>query len=128
MTKNVSLSEEQTAKVVALAMDLARDGKTAELSEFLDHGLAIDVQDPEGNSLLMLAAYKGQAGTVSMLLGRGANVDIRNQRDQCPLAGAFFKGEDAVAVLLIAAGANLDAGTPTARVAATMFGREHLLG
>ncbi|WP_322972767.1 ankyrin repeat domain-containing protein [Arthrobacter polaris] len=84
MTNDSSLNEDQTAKVTALAMDLAREDKTAELAEFLDHGLALDVQDPEGNTLLMLAAYKGQSGTVSMLLERGANANIRNSRDQSP--------------------------------------------
>lgn len=128
MTNESSLNEEQTAQAIALAMDLARDGNTTELTEFLDHGLAVDVQDQDGNTLLMLAAYKGRAGTVSMLLARGANTDIRNGRDQTPLAGALFKGEDEVAALLVAAGADLDAGTPTARAAAAMFGREHLLG
>ncbi|MDJ0316946.1 MULTISPECIES: ankyrin repeat domain-containing protein [Arthrobacter] len=128
MTNNPSLNEDQTARIIALAMDLARDGKTTELAEFLDHGLAIDVQDPEGNTLLMLAAYKGASETVAALLKRGANVDIRNSRDQSPLAGSLFKGEDAVSALLVAAGADLDAGTPSARAAAAMFGREHLLG
>lgn len=128
MTNNPSLNEDQTARIIALAMDLARDGKTTELAEFLDHGLAIDVQDPEGNTLLMLAAYKGASETVAALLKRGANVDIRNGRDQSPLAGSLFKGEDAVSALLVAAGADLDAGTPSARAAAAMFGREHLLG
>ena len=128
MTNDSSLNEDQTAKVTALPMDLAREDKTAELAEFLDHGLALDVQDPEGNTLLMLAAYKGQSGTVSMLLERGANANIRNSRDQSPIAGALFKGEDAVVALLVAAGADLDAGIPSARATAAMFGREHLLG
>lgn len=128
MTNESPLNEEQTAKAIALAMDLAREGRTADLGEFLDHGLAVDVQDPDGNTLLMLAAYKGQASTVKMLLSRGANADIRNVRDQTPLAGALFKGEDAVVALLVSAGADLDAGTPTARAAAAMFGRDHLLG
>lgn len=108
-------------------MDLAREGNTSELSEFLDHGLQVDVLDPDRNTLLMLAAYHGHEETVAMLLERGANPDIRNVRDQSPIAGALFKGEDAVVVKLLAAGADLDAGTPTARDAAKMFGREHLL-
>lgn len=128
MTNNPSLSEDQTAQLIALAMDLARDGKSAELAQFLDHGLELNVQDPGGNTLLMLAAYKGNAETVSMLLTRGADSDLRNARDQSPLAGALFKGEDAVVALLVAAGADLDAGTPSARATAAMFGREHLLG
>jgi len=128
VTNDSPLSEEQTARITALAMDLARDGKTAELSEFLGHGLPVDAQDDGGNTLLMLAAYRGQAGTVEMLLAHGANPDLRNARDQTPIAGALFKGEDAVVALLSAAGADLDAGTPSARAAAAMFGREHLLG
>ena len=117
-----------TASVLALAMDLARAGKTTELAEFLDHGLPVDAQDAEGNSLLMLAAYKGEVDTVAMLIGRGADVNIQNARGQTPLAGTLFKGEDTISALLVAAGADLDAGTPSARAAAAMFGREHLLG
>lgn len=128
MSNDSSLNEEQTAALIALAMDLAREGKTAELAEFLDHGLPVDALDPAGNTALMLAAYSGQLDTVSMLIGRGANVDIRNARDQSPLAGALFKGEDTIVAVLVAAGADLDAGTPSARATAAMFGREHLLG
>lgn len=122
-----ALTPEQQQRVVALAMDLAREGRTGELVEFLDHGLPVDAADGEGNTLLMLAAYHGRAETVAALIGRGADVDRRNDRDQSPVAGAIFKGEDAVARSLVAAGADLDAGTPSARAAATMFGREHLL-
>jgi ankyrin repeat protein len=127
VTNEIPLNEEQTARVVGLAMDLAREGKTNELSEFLDHGLHVDVLDSDRNSLLMLAAYHGHEETVGMLLERGADPDIRNVRDQSPIAGALFKGEDAVVGRLMAAGADLDAGTPSARDAAKMFGREHLL-
>jgi uncharacterized protein len=121
------LNEEQTRKIVGLAMDLAREGNTSELAEFLDHGLPVDAADDGNNTLLMLAAYHGHDETVGMLLGRGANPDIRNARDQSPIAGALFKGEDAVVTRLLAAGADLDAGTPSARDAAKMFGREQLL-
>ncbi|KAA5836951.1 ankyrin repeat domain-containing protein [Saccharopolyspora hirsuta] len=121
------LTPEQTERVVAIAMDLAREGRTDELAEFVDHGLPVDVTDPAGNSLLMLAAYHGHAATVRALLDRGASPDLRNDRDQSPIAGALFKGEEEVVEVLREAGADLDAGTPSARAAATMFGREHLL-
>ncbi|MCX5417265.1 ankyrin repeat domain-containing protein [Streptomyces sp. NBC_00059] len=121
------LSEEQTGRLVAIVMDLAREGRSEELLEFFDHGLSLDVQDPGGNTALMLAAYHGQAETVRALIGRGADVDLRNGRDQSPVAGALFKGEDAVVKDLVAAGADLDAGTPSARAAAEMFGRTALL-
>lgn len=121
------LTPEQTERVVELAMDLAREGKTAELLEFLDHGLPVDAQDGQGNSLLMLAAYHGHAETVRALAGRGADVDLANGRGQSPIAGAIFKGEDEVVSALVEAGADLDTGTPSARETAQMFGRTDLL-
>ncbi|MDF6065312.1 ankyrin repeat domain-containing protein [[Kitasatospora] papulosa] len=122
------LSEEQTDQLVAIVTDLARQGRTDELLEFFDHGLPVDVQDHEGNTVLMLAAYHGHTGTVRALIGRGADVDLRNVRDQSPVAGALFKGEDAIVGALVDAGADLDAGTPSARATAEMFGRTALLG
>ncbi|MFB4306109.1 ankyrin repeat domain-containing protein [Actinomadura sp. GTD37] len=124
---NGALTGEQTERVLAIAADLAREGDTAQLAEFVDHGLPADAADASGNTLLMLAAYHGHAGTVRALLARGADPDLRNARDQTPIAGALFKGEDEVVAVLRDAGADLDAGTPTARAAATLFGREHLL-
>ncbi len=121
------LSEEQVAQVVEIAMDLARQGSTAQLMEFFDHGLPIDTQDADGNTALMLAAYYGQTETVQALIERGADIDLRNARDQSPIAGALFKGADEVVAVLLAANADLDAGTPTARDAAGMFGKEDLL-
>lgn len=121
------LSEDQVKQVVALAMDLARQGDTEQLVEFFQHGLPVDAQDPDGNTALMLAAYHGRTGTVKALIGLGADVDLRNERDQSPIAGALFKGEDEVVAALREAGADLDAGTPTARAAAGMFGKEDLL-
>lgn len=122
-----SLDDEQTRRVIELAMDCARSGQTEELLEFFDHGLPLDVQDEGGNTALMLAAYHGHAPTVRALIGRGADVDLRNGRDQSPIAGAVFKGEEEIVLALRDAGADLDAGTPSARAAAEMFGKTTLL-
>lgn len=122
------LGPEETARVVELSMHFAREGMTEELIGFLDHGLPVDVQDLEGNTTLMLAAYHGHAATVQALLERGADVDLPNRRHQAPVAGALFKGEDEVVRRLIAGGADLDAGTPSARETAAMFDRLDLLG
>jgi ankyrin repeat protein len=118
---------EDLDRIVAFAMDCARDGQTALLADFLDGGFPIDHPDADGNTALMLAAYHGHAETVTMLVARGADVDRLNDRQQSPIAGALFKGEDAVVAVLRAAGADLDHGTPTARQAAAMFGTGHLL-
>jgi hypothetical protein len=122
-----ALTAEQMERVVEIAMDLAREGRTEELLEFLDHGFPVDQADPAQNTLLMLAGYHGHASTVAALIGRGADADLRNGHDQSPVAGALFKGHDDVVRVLVEAGADLDAGTPTGRAAAEMFGRTHLL-
>ena len=95
---DMSLTPEQTERVLALVADLAREGRTDELGEFLEHGVPVDVQDSGGNSLLMLAAYHGHATTVELLIAAGADPDLRNDRDQAPITGAMFKGERAVAL------------------------------
>jgi ankyrin repeat protein len=122
------LDPEETARVVELALHFAREGMTDELAGFVDHGLPVDIEDTDGNTPLMLAAYHGHATTVAMLLERRADVDRRNHRDQAPVAGALFKGEDEVVRLLVDAGADLDAGTPSGRATAEMFGRTDLIG
>ena len=66
----MTLDPTQTERVIQLAMDLAREGRAPELAEFLDHGLPVDVRDGEGDTLLMLAAYRDHPETVAMLIER----------------------------------------------------------
>ncbi|MFF4903040.1 ankyrin repeat domain-containing protein [Streptomyces sp. NPDC001068] len=122
-----TLTPEQTRRVMVFAMDLARDGDTDELVDFVNHGLPVDASDGAGNTLVMLAAYHGHSDTVRALIRLGADPDRRNARNQTPIAGALFKGADDVVAVLVEAGADLDAGTPTARDTASLFGRTHLL-
>ncbi|WP_437583182.1 ankyrin repeat domain-containing protein [Paramicrobacterium sp. CJ85] len=121
------LTAEQVQQLTEIAVGFARNGESGELFDLIDHGLPVNVQDAGGNTPLMMAAYHGHAETVRGLIEREADVDLRNARDQSPIAGALFKGEDDVVRMLLAAGADLDAGTPTARLAAEMFGKTALL-
>lgn len=108
--------------------DLARRGDADRLAAYVDAGAPADLSDPQGNTLLMLAAYHGHAQTVRVLAQRGADVDRLNDRGQSPLAGAVFKGEDEVVATLLEHRADPDVGQPTARQTAQMFDREDLLG
>jgi uncharacterized protein len=121
------MTEEPSPEVVELAhqmFDLARDGMGERLLAYVDAGVPVDLTDPTGNTLLMLAAYHGHPSVVVGLAERGADVDRLNDRGQSPLAGAVFKGEDEVVATLLARGADPDVGTPTARETAAFFGRE----
>jgi ankyrin repeat protein len=111
------------------AAELARQGETGALTTTLQQGLDIDLRDPKGNTLLMIAAYQGRAETVAMLLKAGAQVDLRNDKGQTPLGGVAFKGHVEIARMLLDAGADPvgDQGGSTPADFATMFGRQEIL-
>lgn len=111
------------------AAELARQGKTAELSALLKQGLDVNLRDAKGNTLLMIAAYQGRVETVAMLLKAGATVDLRNEKGQTPLGGVAFKGYAEIATLLLDAGADplADQGGSTPVDYATLFGRQEIL-
>jgi len=111
------------------AAELARQGKTKELSALLKQGLDVNLRDTKGNTLLMIAAYQGRAEAVAMLLKAGASVDLRNAKGQTPLGGVAFKGYAEIATLLLDAGADplADQGGSTPVDYATMFGRQEIL-
>ncbi|MGJ0118502.1 ankyrin repeat domain-containing protein [Williamsia sp. MIQD14] len=112
------------AELAGRLFDMARGGHTAQLVEYVRAGVPANLTTGTGDTLVMLAAYHGHAATVAALVGLGAEVDRANDKNQTPLAGAVFKGHDDVVETLVAAGADPDAGTPTARDAAAMFGRD----
>lgn len=117
-------------RVIELAhqiLDMAREGQTEKVAEYVDAGVPVELRDSSGNTLLMLSAYHGHAELVAALLSRGAEADRVNERGQTPLAGAVFKGYDEVVRVLLEAGADPDAGAPTARDTAQMFGRVDLI-
>jgi len=111
------------------AAELARQGKTEELSTLLKQGLDVNLRDTKGNTHLMIAAYQGRAEAVAMLLKAGASVDLRNAKGQTPLGGVAFKGYAEIATLLLDAGADplADQGGSTPADYATMFGRQEIL-
>lgn len=123
-------SDPSADAAIALAhrlLDAAREGDGATLRKYLDAGVPATLTNAAGDSLLMLAAYNGHASVVADLIARGADAEAPNDRGQTPLAGAVFKGYSDVARILLDAGASADAGTPSARDAATMFGRADML-
>ena len=118
---------EDVAELAGRLFDMARTGDKA-LLEYVQAGVPVNLTNGAGDTLLMLAAYHGHHDVVSGLIESGADVNRVNDKGQTPLAGAVFKSHDDVVQALIAAGADPDTGHPTARDAASMFGREDYLG
>ncbi|WP_063048889.1 ankyrin repeat domain-containing protein [Nocardia arthritidis] len=123
-------AEEIDPELLELAgkvFDFARRGDSARLAAYVDAGVPVDLTNDAGDTLLMLAAYHGHTEAVAALLERSADPNRANDKGRTPLAGAVFKGETEIVRRLTAAGADPDAGTPSARDAAVMFGKNELL-
>jgi ankyrin repeat protein len=123
-------ADETDPELIELAtkvFDFARKGEAEALGGYLDAGVPVNLTNDSGDTLLMLAAYHGHQEVVVVLLARGAEPNRANDKGQTPLAGAVFKGETEILRALLAAGADPDAGTPSAREAAAIFGKNELL-
>lgn len=127
IVKDVSDLPPEAIALASKVFNFAREGKTAELSQYVSAGVSVNLTNHEGNTLLMLASYNGHVQTVEMLLAKGAHVNELNERGQSPLAGAVFKGHDDVVETLVDAGADVYAGHPNAVDSARMFKKEEYL-
>jgi ankyrin repeat protein len=101
--------------------DLARNGATGDLCDYLAAGVPVNLTNDKGDTLLILAAYHGHPDTVAALLDRGADHGRVNDRGQTALAAAVFRQSEPTVTALIAAGADADAGGPSARATAQFF-------
>ena len=122
--------EQRYAELQQMALDFARNGETDTLVSMLRAGLAPNLADHKGNTLLMLAAYHGQLAAAQALLDYGAEVDRPNDHGQTPLGGVAFKGDLALAELLLDHGADLEADNGlgmTPLMFAAMFGRHEMV-
>ncbi len=122
--------EKRYAELQLLALDAARAGDSPTLASMVRAGLPVNLQDPKGNTLLMLASYHGHLEIVQALLDCGAEPDRRNLRGQTPLGGVAFKGYVEIAESLLNAGADLNAdqgGGMTALMFASLFGRTEMI-
>ena len=123
--------ERRYAELQGQALDLARAGETAVLESMVRAGMPVNLEDHQGNTLLMLACYHDRLETARMLLTRGAEADRRNRRGQTPLGGVAFKGFPGIARLLLEHGAAVDADNGngmTPLMFAEMFGRTEVAG
>lgn len=108
----------------------ARQGDNEILSEFINAGYDLNVQDDKGYTALILAAYNGHADSVEQLLAAGANPCAEDKRGNTALMGAIFKGELRIAKRLLDAQCSPDqrnnAGQTPAMYAA-LFQRTEIL-
>lgn len=94
-----------------------REGATQVFEVLLAHpGTDVETPAANGNTALMMAAYKRNGPAAQALLAKGAKVD---RPGWTPLHYAAASGDEEIAKLLIARGARLDATSPPASGAYT---------
>ncbi|CAM3976849.1 MULTISPECIES: ankyrin repeat domain-containing protein [Helcobacillus] len=118
-----SMPDADAIELANAIMDAARAGELELLRPALDAGAPLDMQNANGDTMIMLAAYHGHTDLVRELIERGADVDRQNDRGQTPIAGAVFKNDIDTVRALKDGGADLDAGNPSARATAEFFQR-----
>lgn len=87
-----------------------REGSMDVFKALLAHpGTRVDTPAINGNTALMMAAFKGNRPAAEALIAKGAAV---NRPGWTPLHYAAAGGDDAIAGLLLQHGANIDAVSP----------------
>ncbi|MDR6865596.1 ankyrin repeat protein [Microbacterium resistens] len=110
-------------EVIEGTFDLARDGRVGPLGEMIDAGVPIDLRNPRGDTLLIVAAYAERVDVVADLLARGADTDAVNSHGQTAVACAVFRRNEPLLRMLLDAGADQNAGGHPAAQIADQFGQ-----
>jgi uncharacterized protein len=109
------------------AFELARNGETEQLIEYVDAGLPVNLTNSSGDTLLILAAYHKHADLVRALLERGADHARVNDRGQTALASAVFRQDEPIVTALLGAGADPELGPKSAVEIARFFDLPEML-
>jgi uncharacterized protein len=124
------MAEELTPDELAFlqsAFELARNGETEKLTEYLDAGLPSNLTNSSGDTLLILAAYHKHGDLVRALLDRGADHARVNDRGQTALASAVFRQDTGIVTALLDAGADPELGPKSAVEIARFFDLPEML-
>jgi ankyrin repeat protein len=106
--------DEAAVELAHRMFDLAREGAGDRLAAYLDAGVPVEITDPKGDTLLILASYYGHDAIVADLLGRGADPGRTNDRGQTAIAAALFARSAPSVTALLDAGADPHHGSPSA--------------
>ena len=109
-------------QVIEGVFDLARDGLTGPLGEMIDAGVPINMLNPRGDTLLIVAAYQQHPETVAELLRRGADASVINAMGQTAISCAVFRNNETILRSLLEADADPRIGTHSGVAIADQFG------
>jgi len=76
--KEPETEEERAQALINKACSLCRHGRTSDVKQLLQEGLALDAQDDHGNTMLIISCQNNQKKLVKLLVKQGADSTITN--------------------------------------------------
>lgn len=107
----------ETALIVAMRFEAFRVASVLMQQPRID----LEAQAPNGNTALMMAAFRGNQAAVQEMLARGAKVE---QPGWTALHYAAASGSTGIAALLLQRGAHVDAESPSGMTSLMLAARE----
>ena len=97
-------------------IDAVKGGHAQVVKTLLAMGIDPNLQDDDGNSLLMWATVNNRTEVVAILLEWKANLNLQNNRELMPLGQAILNDNLEIVLALLDAGADPDSGIFTAAI------------
>ena len=85
---------------------LVTDNKIEKVADFIEAKGDLNLQDGEGNNVLMLAAMYGHTQIAKLLIKAKINIDLQNKKGETALMMAALFNHPRIVSLLLKAGAN----------------------
>jgi ankyrin repeat protein len=86
----------------------AKDGDLIAVELFLNTGMDVNAKGKDGETALMLAAYKDGSAVVQVLLDNGDEVNAKDEDGITALMAAAYEGKSVIAQMLIDKGADVN--------------------
>ena len=96
------------SKDIQRMLTAASEGAVDAVCHFLELGVAVDAQDPQGNRAINHAAKAGHGDVVRLLLDHGANVNEPDGIGRTPLIACAEGDHTQLVELLLEAGADIN--------------------
>ena len=115
------------AQALEELLKAVNEGDANTVAFYLNKGMDPDTADPDGNTILMIAARVGHEEVVKLLISRKASVARRSAHGDTALMMACLKGKLAIARLLVANGAQINQSDWTPLHYAAFEGRAEVI-
>lgn len=106
--KNQSKMDKDTIMQKEEIFEWVKQNKVQEIREALDAGMAVDTQDIDQRTLLLLATIRQQKEMIQLLVERGADVNKQDEIMDSPFLYAGATGQTEVLQLFLDHGASFD--------------------